>query len=45
MLKSFCEDVLKRTETAVDIIKQEQLQNDQWFLDWIDKLNKLSVEI
>lgn len=45
MFKSFCKDILERTETAISFIKHEGLQNEQWILDWIDKINKLSVEI
>lgn len=45
MFKGFCKDILERTEAAIGVIKREGFQNDQWVLDWIDKLNKLSVEI
>lgn len=45
LFKNFCNDILERTTAAVNYIKRNNLQNDQWVLDWIDKINKLSVEI
>lgn len=45
LFKNFCNDILERITTAVGYIKYNNMQNDQWVLDWIDKINKLSVEI
>lgn len=45
LFRKFCDDIIQRTETAINYIRLNNMQNDQWVLDWIDKLNKLSVEL
>lgn len=41
--KQLCADVLNLVETTVIIGAREGQQNEQWFLDFLDRLNKISV--
>lgn len=44
LLEEFWQDTIKMVEEAIRITKGSGLQNDQTMIDYIDKLNKLSVE-
>lgn len=43
ILKGLAEEVLNFAENVVDLVEQHNLQNEQWFLDWLDGLNKISI--
>lgn len=43
-LQSQAHSLLKALSNLVEEIKTSNLQNEQWALDWIDEVNKLSVE-
>lgn len=42
-LEKLAEITLLATESLINIIAEEGKQNEQWFLDYLDNLNKLSV--
>ena len=35
--------LLEKVETFIGLVKDNNLTNEQWFLNWEDKLNELSV--
>lgn len=35
---------LAMAETLDQLVREHNLQNEQWFLDWQDKLNEISVK-
>lgn len=41
--KQLCADVLNLVETTVTMAAREGKQDEQWFLDFLDRLNKISV--
>lgn len=43
-IKIKMEDALYRVEDTIKLIENKQLTNYQEVLDWLDKLNKLSVK-
>lgn len=42
-LKELSETILLAAESLIEIVAEEGKQNEQWFLDYLDNLNKLSV--
>lgn len=42
-LKELSETILLAAESLIEIIAEEGKQNEQWFLDYLDELNRLSV--
>ena len=42
-MKEEMENVLREIDRICAIIDDEQLNNEQFYLDWLDKLNKRSV--
>lgn len=38
------EQYIKQLKAFIETIAQDNLQNEQWFLNFLDALNKLSVE-
>lgn len=39
-----CLDIhIKNTERIYNCLKKSELLNEQWVLDWLDKLNEISV--
>lgn len=42
-LEELAEITLLATESLINTIVEEGKQNEQWFLDYLDNLNKLSV--
>lgn len=42
-LKELSETILLATESLIEIVAEEGKQNEQWFLDYLDELNRLSV--
>lgn len=42
-LKELSETILLAAESLIEIVVEEGRQNEQWFLDYLDELNKLSV--
>ena len=42
-LKKLSETILLAAESLIEIVAEEGKQNEQWFLDYLDDLNKLSV--
>lgn len=42
-LKELSETILLAAESLINTIVEEGKQNEQWFLDYLDNLNKLSV--
>lgn len=42
-LKKLSETILLAAESLIEIVAEEGKQNEQWFLDYLDELNKLSV--
>ncbi len=43
-IKIKMEDALYRVEDTLKLLEKKQLTNYQEVLDWLDKLNKLSVK-
>ena len=42
-LKELSESILLAAESLIEIVAEEGKQNEQWFLDYLDELNRLSV--
>ena len=42
-LKELSETILLAAESLIEIVVEEGRQNEQWFLDYLDELNRLSV--
>lgn len=42
-LKELSETILLAVESLIEIVAEEGRQNEQWFLDYLDELNRLSV--
>lgn len=42
-IEEYAETILSQVERIVEEIKTHGLQNEQWVLDWMDRLNELSV--
>lgn len=42
-LKELFETILFAAESLIEIVAEEGRQNEQWFLDYLDELNRLSV--
>lgn len=42
-LKELSETILLAAESLIEIVAEEGRQNEQWFLDYLDELNRLSV--
>lgn len=42
-LKNTANNILLITESLIEAVKEEGIQNEQWFLDYLDRLNELSV--
>ena len=42
-LKELSETILLAAESLIEIVAEEGKQNQQWFLDYLDELNRLSV--
>ena len=42
-LKELSETILQAAESLIEIVAEEGKQNEQWFLDYLDELNRLSV--
>lgn len=42
-LKELSETILLAAESLIEIVAEEERQNEQWFLDYLDELNRLSV--
>lgn len=42
-IKDYFEDSIDVVETFVDMIEMQELQNEQWVLDGLDRLNQISV--
>lgn len=42
-MKEEMENVLKEIDRICAIIDNDQLNNEQFYLDWLDELNKRSV--
>ncbi len=42
-LKKLSETILLAAESLIEIVAEEGKQNEQWFLDYLDELNRLSV--
>lgn len=42
-LKKLSETILLAAESLIEIVAEEGKQDEQWFLDYLDELNKLSV--
>lgn len=42
-LKGLSETILLAVESLIEIVAEEGKQNEQWFLDYLDELNRLSV--
>jgi hypothetical protein len=43
-VKDACSAVLEITDAMVKLVEDYSLQNKQWFLDFADELNKISVK-
>ena len=43
-LKFACEESLDAIQEVDKIVRENGLENEQWFLDWQDKLNEISVK-
>ena len=42
-MKEEMENVLKEIDRICEVIDNDQLNNEQFYLDWLDELNKRSV--
>lgn len=42
-LKELSETILLAAESLIEIVAEEGRQNEQWFLNYLDELNRLSV--
>lgn len=42
-LKKLSETILLAAESLIEVVAEEGKQNEQWFLDYLDELNRLSV--
>ena len=42
-LKELSKTLLLATESLIEVVAKEGKQNEQWFLDYRDELNRLSV--
>lgn len=44
VLKIACNESLYAVQEVDKMIRANALENEQWFLDWQDKLNEISVK-
>ena len=42
-LKQISETILLAAESLIEMVAEEGKQQEQWFLDYLDELNRLSV--
>ena len=42
-LKKLSETILLAAESLIEVVAKEGKQTEQWFLDYLDELNRLSV--
>ncbi len=43
VLKIACQKSLEQSNMLDELVRENNLENEQWFLDWQDKLNEISV--
>ena len=43
-LKVACEESIDAIKEVDTMVRETGLENEQWFLDWQDKLNEISVK-
>ena len=43
ILQRLAVEVLNFAQSVVDLVEKHNLQNEQWFLDWLDNLNTIST--
>lgn len=43
-LKKKSKSLLKETELFIELVEDNSLENEQFFLDFLDKLNELSIK-
>jgi hypothetical protein len=43
-LKVACEESVEALKEVDEMVRENGLENEQWFLDWQDKLNEISVK-
>ena len=43
-LKIACKETLYAVQELDKMVREKALENEQWFLDWQDKLNEISVK-
>lgn len=44
LIKSLIDSNIKETEAIYDLIELYELTNEQYVLDWLDKLNFISIK-
>ena len=42
-LKYACNKVIENTKAIDELVRENNLQNEQFFIDWQDELNEISV--
>lgn len=43
-LKVACKESVEALKEVDETVRENGLENEQWFLDWQDKLNEISVK-
>ena len=43
ILSKMYDEVVNKMELAIKITEQHEMQNSQIFINWLDRINKLSV--
>lgn len=44
IIKMLMRQVIESAELVEKLAKEEQILDEQWYLDWKDKLNELSID-
>ena len=43
VFKIACQKSLEQCNMLDELVRENNLENEQWFIDWQDKLNEISV--
>ena len=43
-INNMCQAVIQMAENTIKLVEDYKLENKQWFLDFLDKLNEISVK-
>jgi len=44
LLQKLCNKIIKRSKLVDKTVREFNLENEQWFINWQDELNAISVK-